>query len=179
MIRLVGRMKDVIKSGGYSVYVRELEEAIVAHPQSPVLPPSVCPTRRKARSPSPQSNFTRAPPPLKSICSTGAARNSPPYKAPRRIWILEPGGLPHNHTGKLLRRVLQRTLSRRNEVALRSGSELPFIDADILSDRSVAKESKDLHFNTPTQAPPRVPRVSILRIWDFTTLIRNWNPPTC
>ena len=32
LIRLVGRMKDVIKSGGYSVYVRELEEAIAAHP---------------------------------------------------------------------------------------------------------------------------------------------------
>ena len=32
LIRLVGRMKDVIKSGGYSVYVRELEEAIMAHP---------------------------------------------------------------------------------------------------------------------------------------------------
>jgi long-chain acyl-CoA synthetase len=32
MIRLVGRMKDVIKSGGYSVYVRELEEAVSSHP---------------------------------------------------------------------------------------------------------------------------------------------------
>ena len=32
LIRLVGRMKDVIKSGGYSVYVSELEEAMLAHP---------------------------------------------------------------------------------------------------------------------------------------------------
>jgi acyl-CoA synthetase (AMP-forming)/AMP-acid ligase II len=32
LIRLVGRMKDVIKSGGYSVYVRELEETMLAHP---------------------------------------------------------------------------------------------------------------------------------------------------
>ena len=32
LIRLVGRVKDVIKSGGYSVYVRELEEAILSHP---------------------------------------------------------------------------------------------------------------------------------------------------
>ena len=32
LIRVVGRTKDVIKSGGYSVYVRELEEAMLAHP---------------------------------------------------------------------------------------------------------------------------------------------------
>ena len=32
LIRLVGRTKDVIKSGGYSVYVRELEETLLAHP---------------------------------------------------------------------------------------------------------------------------------------------------
>ena len=34
-------------------------------------------------------------------------QNLAPYKAPRRIWILETGGLPHNHTGKVLRRTLQ------------------------------------------------------------------------
>ena len=38
LIRLVGRMKDVIKSGGYSVYLRELEEVVLAHP-------AVCPRR--------------------------------------------------------------------------------------------------------------------------------------
>jgi len=53
LIRLVGRMKDVIKSGGYSVYVRELEEAVLAHPAVVVRGPSLsaCPTRRRARSP--------------------------------------------------------------------------------------------------------------------------------
>jgi acyl-CoA synthetase (AMP-forming)/AMP-acid ligase II len=29
------------------------------------------------------------------------------YKAPRRVWIVEPGSLPQNHNGKVLRRVLR------------------------------------------------------------------------
>ena len=38
-----------------------------------------------------------------------------PYKAPRRIWIVEPGALPQNHTGKVLRRVLQEQFSQDAE----------------------------------------------------------------
>ncbi|MDR3797016.1 MAG: hypothetical protein P4K93_02615, partial [Terracidiphilus sp.] len=34
-----------------------------------------------------------------------------PYKAPRRIWILEHGALPQNHNGKVLRRVLRERYS--------------------------------------------------------------------
>ena len=34
------------------------------------------------------------------------------YKAPRRIWILESGGLPRNDNGKLLRRVLRERYSQ-------------------------------------------------------------------
>jgi len=52
LIRLVGRTKEVIKSGGYSVYVRELEEAMLGPsccgPRSRVRPAS---HRRTARSP--------------------------------------------------------------------------------------------------------------------------------
>jgi acyl-CoA synthetase (AMP-forming)/AMP-acid ligase II len=36
-----------------------------------------------------------------------------PYKAPRRIWILERGAIPHNHNGKALRRVLRERFSER------------------------------------------------------------------
>jgi acyl-CoA synthetase (AMP-forming)/AMP-acid ligase II len=35
-----------------------------------------------------------------------------PYKAPRRIWIVEVGSLPQNHNGKVLRRALQERFSR-------------------------------------------------------------------
>jgi long-chain acyl-CoA synthetase len=34
------------------------------------------------------------------------------YKAPRRIWILESGGLPRNDNGKLLQRVLRERFSQ-------------------------------------------------------------------
>jgi long-chain acyl-CoA synthetase len=39
-------------------------------------------------------------------------KNLAPYKAPRRIWILDSGGLPRNHNGKLLRRVLRERYSQ-------------------------------------------------------------------
>jgi acyl-CoA synthetase (AMP-forming)/AMP-acid ligase II len=34
------------------------------------------------------------------------------YKAPRRVWILEPGGMPQNLNGKVLRRELRERYSR-------------------------------------------------------------------
>ena len=39
-------------------------------------------------------------------------KNLAPYKAPRRIWILEPGGLPQNCNGKMLRQVLRERFSK-------------------------------------------------------------------
>lgn len=106
-IRLVGRAKDVIKSGGYSVYVRELEEAILAHPAVAVALAFGLPHREKGEIPvaavelSPGSSCSEDD--LLIWCRSNLAA----YKAPRRIWILEPGNLPQNHTGKFLRRVLQ------------------------------------------------------------------------
>ena len=92
LIRLVGRMKDVIKSGGYSVYVRELEEAIMAHPA--VARAAAVELRNgSAASESDLLDFCR--------------QNLAPYKAPRRIWILDAAAFPQNHTGKVLRRELQ------------------------------------------------------------------------
>ena len=38
-------------------------------------------------------------------------QNLAPYKAPRRIWILNAGEMPHNHTGKVLRQKLQERFS--------------------------------------------------------------------
>lgn len=107
LIRLVGRAKDVIKAGGYSVYVRELEEAILAHPEVARAVAFGLPHSEKGEIPvaavelNPGSSSSEGD--LLSWCRGNLAA----YKAPRRIWILAPGELPQNHTGKFLRRVLQ------------------------------------------------------------------------
>ena len=111
LIRLVGRTKDVIKSGGYSVYVRELEEALLAHPAVARAVAFGLPHQEKGETPvaavelQPGSSAEEAE--LLAWCRSNLAA----YKAPRRIWVLAPGDLPQNHNGKFLRRVLQERFS--------------------------------------------------------------------
>jgi acyl-CoA synthetase (AMP-forming)/AMP-acid ligase II len=106
-IRLVGRMKDVIKSGGYSVYVRELEEAVLAHPAVARAVAFGLPHREKGEIPVAAVELYPASlvgePDLLDWCRQNLAA----YKAPRRIWILDPGGLPQNANGKILRQALR------------------------------------------------------------------------
>jgi acyl-CoA synthetase (AMP-forming)/AMP-acid ligase II len=112
LIRLVGRMKNVIKSGGYSVYVRELEEAVLAHPAVASAVSFGLPHKEKGEIPvvavelHPDSQASEAD--LLEWCGKHLAA----YKAPRRIWILEPGGLPQNCNGKMLRQVLRERFSK-------------------------------------------------------------------
>jgi acyl-CoA synthetase (AMP-forming)/AMP-acid ligase II len=112
LIRLVGRMKDVIKSGGYSVYLRELEEAVEAHPAVARAVAFGMPHKEKGEIPvaavelHPDSLASESD--LLDWCRERLA----PYKAPRRIWIVEVGGLPQNHNGKVLRRALQERFSQ-------------------------------------------------------------------
>ena len=107
LIRLVGRAKDVIKAGGYSVYVRELEETILAHPEVARAVAFGLPHCEKGEVPvaavelHPGSALHEAD--LLDWCRGNLAA----YKSPRRIWVLAPGELPENHTGKYLRRVLR------------------------------------------------------------------------
>ena len=107
MIRLVGRMKDVIKSGGYSVYVRELEESIGSHPAVARAAAFGLPHKEKGEIPVAAVELHADSLVTENELLDWCRQRLAAYKAPRRIWILEPGGLPHNHTGKLLRRSLQ------------------------------------------------------------------------
>ena len=111
LIRLVGRIKDVIKSGGYSVYVRELEEAVLEHPAVARAAAFGLPHAEKGEIPAVavelHSSFNANENELLEWCRKRLAA----YKAPRRIWILNAGELPQNQNGKLLRRVLRERLS--------------------------------------------------------------------
>lgn len=107
MIRIVGRIKEVIKSGGYSVYVPELEEAILAHPAVARAAAFGLPHPEKGETPVAAVELHDGATATESELVEWCRQNLAPYKAPRRIWILDSGGLPYNHTGKLLRRVLK------------------------------------------------------------------------
>jgi len=107
MIRLVGRIKDVIKSGGYSVYVRELEEAISAHPAVARAAAFGLPHHEKGEVPAAAVELHSDTSASENDLLDWCRQNLAPYKAPRRIWILPAGEMPHNHTGKVLRRTLK------------------------------------------------------------------------
>jgi acyl-CoA synthetase (AMP-forming)/AMP-acid ligase II len=112
LIRLVGRMKDVIKSGGYSVYVRELEEAILAHPAVARAVAFGLPHKEKGEFPAAAVELQKGAKASEDELLDWCRQNLAGYKAPRRIWIFESGGLPQNPNGKLLRRALQERFSR-------------------------------------------------------------------
>jgi long-chain acyl-CoA synthetase len=107
LIRLVGRMKDVIKSGGYSVYVRELEEAITAHPSVVRAAAFGLPHKEKGEIPVAVVELCACSSESESDLLDWCRQSLAAYKAPRRIWILDASAFPQNHTGKVLRRVLQ------------------------------------------------------------------------
>jgi len=107
LIRLVGRMKDVIKSGGYSVYVRELEEGLMAHPAVARAAAFGLPHAEKGEMPAAAVELHEGAAATEDDLLQWCRQNLAPYKAPRHIWILPTGGLPMNHTGKILRRVLR------------------------------------------------------------------------
>jgi acyl-CoA synthetase (AMP-forming)/AMP-acid ligase II len=107
MVRLVGRMKDVIKSGGYSVYVRELEEALLADPSIENAVAFGLPHKDKGEIPVAAVELRRDSPATEEELLERCRKILAPYKAPRRIFIVEAGSLPRNDNGKVLRRVLR------------------------------------------------------------------------
>jgi acyl-CoA synthetase (AMP-forming)/AMP-acid ligase II len=112
LIRLVGRMKDVIKSGGYSVYVRELEEALLAHPSVARAVAFGLPHKDKGEIPAAAVELHTGTTASETGLVDWCRQNIAHYKAPRRIWIFDAGGLPRNDNGKVLRRVLRERFSQ-------------------------------------------------------------------
>ncbi|MGA2754447.1 MAG: class I adenylate-forming enzyme family protein [Terracidiphilus sp.] len=107
LIRIVGRIKDVIKSGGYSVYARELEETVLAHPEVVRAVAFGLPHIEKGEVPVAAVELLPGAPATEDVLLAWCRQRLAAYKAPRRIWIVETGSLPQTHNGKLMRRVLR------------------------------------------------------------------------
>ncbi len=102
--RFVGRAKEVIKVGGYSVFPAEVEALLSEHPAVSVAVVFGV------------SHGEKGAVPVAVVCSEGvseavllswATSSIARYKAPRRIFIVERADLPLGATGKVLRRSLQ------------------------------------------------------------------------
>jgi long-chain acyl-CoA synthetase len=104
-------MKDVIKSGGYSVYVRELEETMTAHPAVARAAAFGLPHKDKGEIPAAAVELHDGSLASENELLDWCRQSLAPYKAPRRIWILDSGTLPRNHTGKVMRRTLRERYS--------------------------------------------------------------------
>jgi len=107
LIRIVGRIKDVIKSGGYSVYVPELEEAMLAHPEVAGAVAFGLPHKEKGEIPVAAVELRSGAAIHESELLEWCRQRLAAYKSPRHIWIVAPGNLPRNSNGKLLRWALR------------------------------------------------------------------------
>ncbi len=112
-IRIVGRIKDVIKSGGYSVYARELEETLMAYPDTAGAVAFGVPHKEKGEVPVAAVELRAGSAASESDLLEWCRQHLAAYKAPRRIWLVEPGGMPQNQNGKILRRVLRERYSEK------------------------------------------------------------------
>ena len=111
-IRLGLLIKVGSKAGGYSVYVRELEEVVMAHPAVSRAVAFGLPHAEKGEIPAAAVELHVGSQVSENDLLVWSRQNLAPYKAPRRIWILEAGELPQNHNGKTLRRDLRDRFSR-------------------------------------------------------------------
>ena len=104
-VSIVGRQKDLIISGGYNIYPRDIEEVLYAHPK--VLEASVVGVPDPARGEevkafvSPIDGETVTPEEIAEYLQQRMAK----YKWPRDIEILKE--LPKGPTGKILKRELK------------------------------------------------------------------------
>jgi len=106
-ITFVDRKKDVIKSGGYSIFTCEVEEEIRAHPAVAEAALIGIPDEIMGELPlavvSLKPGETASEEEIIQWCRTNIA----PYKAPRKVKILRPEEIPRTLTMKILKRELR------------------------------------------------------------------------
>jgi acyl-CoA synthetase (AMP-forming)/AMP-acid ligase II len=107
LVKLLGRTKDVIKCGGYSVFASEIEEILASHPAVARATVIGVPHPLKGEAPLgivelfDDANATEEV--ILSWCKNSLAH----YKAPRHIRIIAKDTLPQGVTEKVLKRELQ------------------------------------------------------------------------
>ncbi len=105
LIRLKGRLKDVIKCGGYSVYAPELEEVIASHPS--VLRAAVIGVSHPVKGEVPVAVVELSSPSTEDELISWCRDRLAVYKVPRRIHLAAENELPAGVTEKLLKRKIR------------------------------------------------------------------------
>jgi long-chain acyl-CoA synthetase len=110
---IVDRKKDLIKTSGYQVWPREIEEVISAHPAVAEVGVAGVPDAMKGETAKawivlrPGESATRAE--MKAFCRERLA----PYKVPSEYEFVQE--LPKSQVGKVLRRLLRQTEEGRGD----------------------------------------------------------------
>jgi long-chain acyl-CoA synthetase len=107
LVRLVGRTKDMIKCGGYSVFAREVEDAIAEHPAVARAVVVGVPHKEKGEVPIGIVELLDGPELAEERLLEWCRERIAPYKAPRKIHILQKGEMPQGSTQKVLKRALR------------------------------------------------------------------------
>lgn len=114
-LHFTGRVKDVIKTAGVNVSVREVEDTLVSHPavQAAYVVGVAHPTRGENVAAfvvrQPEARVSEAE--LVQFCRERLAS----YKVPRHLFFLAPDAVPRTATGKVEKAALRREAERRIE----------------------------------------------------------------
>jgi acyl-CoA synthetase (AMP-forming)/AMP-acid ligase II len=111
-IRIMGRSKDMIKCGGYSVFAADVEEVLASHPSIARASVLGVPHEQKGEVPvgfvEMRDGLSLQAEELMAWCRYRLA----PYKAPRSIHIMAPGEIPQGVTEKVLKQELLKLYQR-------------------------------------------------------------------
>ena len=111
-IRLVGRSKDVIKCGGYSVFASDVEDVMAAHPAVARAAVLGMPHPEKGEIPVGVVELRADADVQQDALIEWSRARLAAYKCPRRIHVLPAGTMPVGHTQKVLKDALREQLAR-------------------------------------------------------------------
>lgn len=112
LFRILGRSKDMIKCGGYSVFASDVEEVLASHPSIARAAVVGVPHQHKGEVPvgfvEMHDGLSLATEDILDWCRSRLA----PYKAPRSIHIMATGEMPRGTTEKVLKQELLKLYQR-------------------------------------------------------------------